>query len=102
MRGGAVALASALGVATVLAGCGSTTRVVDASGLERAIAQDLERQTAESPRVECPAGTVVRAGATFRCRLKLQDGSASAVRVTLLDDDGGFRFELLRGAGARR
>lgn len=95
MRRGTVA--ATLLCASLVAGCGSTTRVVDETGLERAIAADLERQTAERPRVDCPGGEEVRAGAALRCTLALADGSASAVRVTLLDDDGAFRFELLRG-----
>jgi len=100
MRRGPRRAAGVLAAALVVAGCGSgsTTRVVDEAGLERAIAADLQQQTAERPRVvECPAGREVVAGSRFRCRLRLQDGSASAVRVTLLDADGAFRFELLGG-----
>lgn len=65
--------------------------------MEEAIAADLERQTAESPAVTCPEDQEVVEGATFRCSLKLDGGGVSAARVTLLDDEGRFRYELVRG-----
>jgi hypothetical protein len=92
-------LAATLVVAAAFAGCGTTTTTsyVDASVMEEKIAADLERQTAESPAVTCPEEQEVVEGTTFRCTLKLDDGGTSAARVTLLDDDGGFRYELVRG-----
>lgn len=96
MRGTAVAGTLLSAAASVLAvGCGTTTRVVDETALEQSIVADLQRQTAERARVDCPEDREVRAGSAFRCALALPDGSASAVRVTLLDGEGAFRFELL-------
>lgn len=94
MRPARAALAAvAAPLAIVVSGCDSTT--LDEDALEGQIAAELERRTAERPSVDCPADAAAAAGTTFRCRLRLADGSPSAVRVTVLSDDGDVRFDLL-------
>lgn len=101
MTRGVAVLAPALFAAAGLSACGSTTRVLDRTGLERSIAADLERQTAERPRVACPEGTRAQEGVRVRCTLRLEDGSRSAVLVTVLDGDGAVRVDLVRAGSAR-
>ena len=90
---GSRGLGLALAAAILVAGCGTAT--LDASALEDEIAAELERQSAERPAVDCPDDEEATAETTFVCTLTLSDDSRSAVRVTLLDDDGAFRFDLL-------
>ena len=90
VRGGALALTSAVLAVT---GCGAAT--LDEAALEDEIATELERRSAERPAVDCPGDREATADTTFVCTLTLSDDSRSAVRVTLLDDEGTFRFDLL-------
>jgi hypothetical protein len=89
-----VAIASTVVAA---AGCGATT--LDRSALEQEIAGELARQTGERPRVACPDGREAAADVVFRCTLTLSDGSRSRTRVTVLGEDGRFRFELEPAVG---
>ena len=88
----ALLLLAALG----LAACGTET--LDQGELEDEIAGSLAKQVGEKPKLSCPPDQEVAKGRRFECGLTAKDGSKARVRVTLVDDEGGFRYEVLAPA----
>lgn len=88
-RRAAVALALAgLGVA----GCGKTIKSGD---LEQKIADSLQQQVGERPKIDCPGGEKAKKGRSFDCTLTARDRTTTTVRVTLTDDNGRFTYQVL-------
>jgi nitrogen regulatory protein PII len=88
---GAVALA----LVPVLAGCGSTKKL-DTSLTEKAIAISIAQQRHEIAIVACPKDVEQKADVVFRCAAIEKTGRRTAFRVTQKDDKGNVHYEAVR------
>lgn len=90
---GAVA-ALVTAVAIAVAGC---TTTLDSRDLEAQIKKQVEAQVPDggSITISCPDSIKPESGKEFRCTLEADDGSQTGVAVTLTDDKGGFKAEVL-------
>jgi hypothetical protein len=85
-----IALAGALAVAALAAGCGET---LDTEDLETKLRTQLAPQGGAKPEdisVKCPEDQKVEKGHEFSCTLTAPDGSKARIDVTLTNDEGGF------------
>jgi len=70
-------------------------RFVDTAAVEADIGGELSRRLGGTVQVRCPGEPRQEAG-VVRCWASDGRGVTREVRVTLLDDDGGYRWELVR------
>ena len=93
----AAALAAAIVLAALLAGCGG--KVIDDAKAEEFIRQDLAGVGVEVESVACPSGIEVAAGTDFECDVAA-DGEKAVVQMRIVDDEGLVRPIEIRGAGS--
>jgi hypothetical protein len=67
---------------------------VDTAAVEADIGGELSRRLGDPIEVRCPGEPRQEAG-VVRCWASDDRGFTREVRVTLLDDDGGYRWELV-------
>jgi hypothetical protein len=96
-----VTVAGLVVVAVVLAVGGalvwmSRPRHLDTAAVESEVGAVLTRRLGGEVTVGCPDGPELRAGATLDCTATDGPGTRRTVRVTLLDDDGRYRWELVQ------
>lgn len=80
-----------LAVAGLLAGCAKT---IDGSSIEGQIADGIGAQAGGTWTVSCPDSIDAKAGATFTCEAKSQDGQTVTVDVTQDDDQGNVTWSV--------
>lgn len=82
----AAALAAAIAVAALAAGCGGT--VIDDVKTEDAIAENVESSLGKKvSSVDCPSGVDVEAGASFECTVSLTGGKEETATLKILNED---------------
>jgi hypothetical protein len=85
------ALAAALLAAVALAACGDKT--LDPGDAEERIAEGVEEQQNYKPeKVECPDDMKAEKDETYECTVTTPEGEELEATITMLDDDGRFRF----------
>jgi hypothetical protein len=89
---GAAAAALACAALGVLAGCGEKTLEKDSA--ESEITDKLKDQGLTAKSVECPDDMKAKKGEVHECDLTAPNGEKLKVKLTMLDDDGKFRFEV--------
>ena len=83
----------ALALAVSLAACGDKT--LDTADAEDEISDKLQEQGRPKPdKVECPDDMTAKKGKTYTCKLTAGDDELD-VKLTMLDDDGRFEFEVV-------
>lgn len=89
-----LALAAAVcAAAAALAACGDKT--LDTGDAEKKIADGVqEQQNYEPESVECPGDMKAEEGETYECTVKAPGGKEATAKITMLDDEGRFRFEV--------
>ncbi len=81
----------ALVAAAVLAACGDKT--LDTGDAEKKIAEGVqEQQDYEPERVECPEDMKAEKGESYECKVTAPGGREATARITMVDDEGRFRF----------
>jgi hypothetical protein len=87
-----------LGLALALAGCGTK---LDMSVIDKSISDGLASQLGlENVSVTCPQETrAAKAGDTFECEAKPQEGGHLVVKVTQKDDQGNINWEMVKIEG---
>jgi hypothetical protein len=87
------AMAAALAVAAIggMAACGEKT--LDTADAEDEIADKLKTQGVEATDVKCPDDMTAKKDKTYTCKAKA-GGQDVNVKLTMLDDDGRFQFQL--------
>jgi uncharacterized lipoprotein len=81
-------------VAVAIAACGEKT--VDTADAEDEISDQLTAQGRPKPKdVECPDDMKAKKGEKYTCKLTAPNGDEVNVNLTMLDDDGKFRFEVV-------
>jgi Domain of unknown function (DUF4333) len=87
--------AIALGVAAVVAGCG--TAQLDTDRVESGIRDGITRQTGvKIDSVRCPDDVEAERGGTFRCEAVASNGQRARVEVTQRDDEGNISWRLAK------
>ena len=87
------AAALAIGAMGALAACGEKT--LDTDDAEKEIADKIEQQRNVRPKtIECPDDMTAKKGETYTCTLTAPNGDELDVKLTMLDDDGKFEFEV--------
>jgi uncharacterized lipoprotein len=89
---GAAAAALACAALGVLAGCGEKTLEKDSAQDE--ITEKLKAQGLSPKSVECPDDMTAKKGEVHECDLTAPNGDKLKVKLTMLDDDGKFEFEV--------
>ena len=80
--------------AVALAACGEKT--LDTADAEDEISDQLVAQGRPKPKaVECPDDMKAKKGEKYTCTLTAPAGDKAKVNLTMLDDDGKFRFEVV-------
>jgi hypothetical protein len=85
-------IAAAVLAATCLSACGSSTRTLDSSKVERAIASSIRDERGLNTTVLCPSKVVQQAGHTFTCTARL-DAGTYPVTATEIGGAGQVRFQ---------
>lgn len=66
---------------------------VNDTSLEESLSDQLGERVGEPPEeVDCPAGVTAKEGEKFECVGTAPNGDEFVIDVTLLDDEGGYRF----------
>ena len=90
--GAAVAAAGVLLVAVSVSGCGSSTKTIARTKVERAIANSIAKERGLYTTVLCPGAVPQRSGYVFTCNAQLQVGDYP-ISVTEVDGSGQVRYE---------
>lgn len=90
-----VGLAS-VGVAA-LAGCGSSSTVIDHTVVQTAIEISIAQQQHVIAIVSCPKGIVAQTGRRFYCSATLASGRQLPITVTATDDNGDVSYSGFNG-----
>lgn len=85
------AVALAVAAMGALAACGEKT--LDTADAESEITDKLKTQGVEAESVECPDDMKAKKDQTYTCTAKAA-GRDVDVKLTMLDDDGRFEFQL--------
>jgi len=85
-----------LGLATVLAGCGGSTKNLNPAPVEKGIEFSIAEQSRQLLVVACPNDVKQKAGVAFRCVAIDAKGRRTAFRVTQKDDKGNVHYEAVR------
>jgi hypothetical protein len=81
-------------VAVALGACGEKT--LDTADAEDEISEQLQAQGRPEPKeVECPDDMTAEKGKEYTCKLTAPNGDELDVKLTMLDNDGKFRFEVV-------
>jgi predicted small lipoprotein YifL len=89
----AFAATLAIAVTVALAACGEKT--LDTGDAESEIADKIEQQRNVRPKsIECPEDMKAKKGEEYTCTLTAPNGDELDVKLTMLDDDGKFEFEV--------
>jgi hypothetical protein len=76
-----------------LVACGEKT--LDKGSAEDQISEKLQDQGRPAPKsVECPDDMKAKKGESYTCKLTAPNGDELDVKLTMLDDDGKFEFEV--------
>ncbi|HEX8052630.1 MAG TPA: DUF4333 domain-containing protein [Thermoleophilaceae bacterium] len=89
---GAAAAALACAALGVFAGCGEAT--LDSKSAEDQITEKSKAQGLEVKSVDCPDDIKAKKGEKGTCELTTAAGDKADVKLTMLDDDGKFEFEV--------
>ena len=77
----------------LLAGCG--TKTLEKDDAEQEISKKVEELRNVKPKsVECPDDMEAKKGKKHTCKLTAPNGDVLDVKLTMLDDDGKFEFEV--------
>ncbi len=86
-------IAAACAAAAALAACGDKT--LDTGDAEKKIADGVqEQQDYEPESVDCPEDMKAEKDETYECTVKAPGGKEATAKITMLDDEGRFRFEV--------
>jgi hypothetical protein len=69
-------------------------RVLDATALEKQVADEATSLTGSAGQVECPLSVVVAVNTTFQCRYSDRDNNPHWATVTIVDDQGKLEIEM--------
>jgi hypothetical protein len=87
-----VGIAAAMLAATCVSACGASTRTLDSSKVERAIASSIRDERGLYTTVLCPPKVVQQAGHVFTCTARLDVGTYP-VTATEIGGGGQVRFQ---------
>ncbi|HEX8745286.1 MAG TPA: DUF4333 domain-containing protein [Thermoleophilaceae bacterium] len=87
------AAAAACLAALALAACGEKT--LDTGDAEKKIADGVQDEQGYEPeKVDCPDDMKAKEGETYECTVTAPGGDEVEAKITMVDDNGRFRFEV--------